>query len=96
MSNRLSYIKNLKTLIKKFEILKNYANISQLASTSGRGVTVAYMLWEHAVRVQIPAPRQVKRLWPFFTCRRRESNLNYFRTGFERLFLIDSWRWKST
>ena len=25
---------------------------------SGRGVTVAYMLWEHAVRVQIPAPRQ--------------------------------------
>ncbi len=25
---------------------------------SGRGVTVAYMLWEHAVRVQIPAPRR--------------------------------------
>lgn len=25
---------------------------------SGRGVTVAYMLWEHAVRVQISAPRK--------------------------------------
>ncbi len=29
-----------------------------LSDDSGRGVTVAYTLWERAVRVQIPAPRQ--------------------------------------
>ena len=50
----MSFIK----IRKKFELLKNCANICELVNISGRGVTVAYMLWEHAVRVQIPAPRQ--------------------------------------
>lgn len=37
---------------------------------SGRGVTVAYTLWERAVRVQIPAPRQTKTAFKlFFVCR---------------------------
>ncbi len=45
-----------------FELLEKYVSIFGLVNISGRGVTVAYMLWEHAVRVQIPAPRQIKRL----------------------------------
>jgi hypothetical protein len=41
---------------------------------SGRGVTVAYMLWEHAVRVQIPAPRQKNSYEAVFVCRGEKAN----------------------
>ena len=58
MSVRMSDRKKIELIYNKFDIFKNYAKLFELVNISGRGVTVAYMLWEHAVRVQIPAPRQ--------------------------------------
>ena len=45
---------------------------------SGRGVTVAYMLWEHAVRVQIPAPRQTKQRLAVFCLPGRKNAFKHF------------------
>ena len=45
---------------------------------SGRGVTVAFMIWDHAVRVQIPAPRQVKRPQAVFNLSGRKNATKHF------------------